>query len=114
MDLGTFFQFCSMLHEAGLRYSLTVSRPQTVMVTFRTPGNHWEIEFMPDGEILLERYVTDGGVVETSLTGLRDVIDEYWHGTAVSDEFQHFGDEQTAHESKLEEPTTHEMADDHP
>jgi hypothetical protein len=60
--LENVLQFCNALNERRASYRLSVDRPEAIRVTLDVPGERWEIEFFPDGEIELERYVSQGVV----------------------------------------------------
>jgi hypothetical protein len=55
-------RFCNELNERRASYKLSVDRPEAVRVTLDVPGERWEIDFFPDGEIELDRYVSQGVV----------------------------------------------------
>jgi hypothetical protein len=53
-------RFCNELNERRASYRLSVERPEAIRVSLDVPGERWELEFFPDGEIELERYVSQG------------------------------------------------------
>jgi hypothetical protein len=55
-------RFCSALNERRASYKLSVDRPEAIRVTLDVPGERWEIDFFPDGNIELDRYVSQGVV----------------------------------------------------
>jgi hypothetical protein len=55
-------RFCNALNERRASYKLSVDRPEAIRVTLDIPGERWEIDFFPDGEIELDRYVSQGVV----------------------------------------------------
>lgn len=55
-------QFCNALNERHAAYKLSVDRPEAIRVTLDVPGERWEIDFFPDGDIELERYIGQGVV----------------------------------------------------
>ncbi len=54
--------FIRRLEEAHLRYRLTSIRPEAVCVEIAVPGERWEVEFMEDGEIQIERFRSNGEI----------------------------------------------------
>jgi len=50
------------LDAANIWYRLTVVRG-ALMVEAVVPGEHWEIEFFPDGHIEVERFRSDGEIL---------------------------------------------------
>lgn len=63
MDLAEFLDTLDRHHTS---YRLDRVR-QAVMVVVATPGYRWEVEFMDDGAIEVERFVSDGGVAGDEL-----------------------------------------------
>jgi len=55
-------RFCNELNERRASYKLSVERPEAIRVTLDVPGERWEIDFFPDGNIELDRYVSQGVV----------------------------------------------------
>lgn len=64
------------LDEPNISYRLAHIRPESVMVEIALPGWHWEVEFMADGALEIERYRSAGDVedrpelLEQIFTGL--------------------------------------------
>ena len=63
---------CRALDEHGIRYDLSVARPEAVMMSIVLPGEYWEIEFFADGTVERERFVSQG--VEDCPTAIADVL----------------------------------------
>ena len=59
---GSLLALLNRLDQAGVWYRLGHTRPESVMVLIALPGWHWEVEFMADGEIEIERYQSVAGV----------------------------------------------------
>lgn len=51
--------FLEQVSEAKIHYELNAVR-RAVMVQLAVPGQRWEIEFMPDGSVEIEKFVSDG------------------------------------------------------
>jgi hypothetical protein len=56
-------RFCEQLIARRIRYDMDIVRDGAVMITVAVPGELWEIEFMSEGTVELERYESLG--VET-------------------------------------------------
>jgi len=54
--------FLNRLDGARIYYTLGHTRPESVMVVISLPGWRWEVEFMRDGSIQIERYESASGV----------------------------------------------------
>ena len=69
--------FIQRLYAAGLSYRLKSTRPESVCVEVSVPGERWEVEFMDDGGIEIERFRSDGGISDESAIEVlfRDYID---------------------------------------
>jgi hypothetical protein len=62
---GTFGRLLDLLNRldaAHIHYKLDHTRPDSVMVDVAVPGWRWEIEFMVDGSLDIERYQSSSGV----------------------------------------------------
>lgn len=71
--LDDVLQFCAALNDRRASYKLSVDRPEAIRVTLDVPGERWEIDFFPDGEIELDRYVSQG-VVEAGPADLEAAL----------------------------------------
>jgi hypothetical protein len=56
-------RFLNRLSDARIHYTLRHSRFDAVMVEVAVPGQRWEIDFLADGDIDVEIFKPDGGVV---------------------------------------------------
>ncbi len=54
--------FLSDLEQAGIRYTLAHHRDEALMVIVAVPGERWEIEFLADGTIEVERFTSSGEI----------------------------------------------------
>ena len=54
--------FLDNLEQRGISYSLARSRDEAMMVTVAVPGERWEIEFMRDGSVEVERFISNGDI----------------------------------------------------
>ncbi len=52
--------FLERLEEAKIHYQLMHTRDEAVTVLAYAPGEYWEIDFLADGEIEVERYRSNG------------------------------------------------------
>ncbi len=48
--------------EDDVDYALEVDRPDAITVEIATPGQRWEIQFMTNGQIGVEKFMSDGEV----------------------------------------------------
>jgi hypothetical protein len=69
--------FLRRLDTAHLSHRLTSLRPESVCVEVHVPGQRWEVEFMEDGSVEIERFVSNGEIAdETEIEVLfRDFAD---------------------------------------
>jgi hypothetical protein len=58
---GRFIDFLNRLDRAQI-YRLDHTRPDSVMIDISLPGARWDVEFMADGSIGIERYESVAGV----------------------------------------------------
>jgi len=53
-------EFLNKLDEKKIYYRLNKIRNEGIMVEVAVPGQRWEIEFMADGNIEIEKFIADG------------------------------------------------------
>ena len=51
---------CASLKRHHISYQLIIARDDALMVCITIPGQRWEVEFFDDGQIELERFVSQG------------------------------------------------------
>ena len=54
--------FIRKLEEVNLHFHLKSIRDESIAVLVFVPGEHWEVEFMDDGSIEVERFRSDGSI----------------------------------------------------
>ena len=54
--------FLKKLEQAHIHYTLASHREDTIMVLVTVPGERWEIEFLSDGSIEVERFLSNGEI----------------------------------------------------
>src|SRR5688500_16883496 len=52
--------FLDHLDQAKISYTLARQRDEAIMVLAVVPGERWEIEFLSDGSVEVERFISDG------------------------------------------------------
>lgn len=65
MSDGTYqrlLSFLSSLDEKKIAYSLSHPRDEAAMVEVAAPGERWEVEFLTDGTVDVERFVSTGDI----------------------------------------------------
>ena len=72
---GRLLAFLNRLDGLHVHYTLCHTRPESVMVDLALPGRRWEVEFMIDGSVEIERYESVVGV-ETDSALLDELIAE--------------------------------------
>lgn len=60
--LAKLTQFLDRLDEADLHYTLSSVREGAILVAVTQPGERWEVEFMADGDVEVERFRSDGEI----------------------------------------------------
>jgi hypothetical protein len=55
-------QFVGRLERERISYQLGVFRSEAVCVFIAVPGQRWEVEFMEDGGVEVERFVSEGNI----------------------------------------------------
>ena len=59
--------FLERLEEAKIAYTLGHFSYDAIMVTIVVPGEHWEVDFLDDGEIYVERFAGNGKIYDESV-----------------------------------------------
>jgi len=54
--------FLKQLEEAHIHYILACHREDAIMVLVTVPGERWEVEFVGDGSIEVERFLSNGEI----------------------------------------------------
>jgi hypothetical protein len=58
--------FLNQLKTAGIHHELAAYRREAISVVIRVPGEYWEVDFLEDGEIDIERFVSSGAIDDES------------------------------------------------
>ena len=58
--------FMERLEQAHIHYSLSHTRDDAIMVLAFAPGEYWEIEFLGDGTVEIERFRSNGHIDDES------------------------------------------------
>lgn len=54
--------FLTELESLQISYTLSHNRDEAIMVNVAAPGERWEIEFLEDGSVEVERFISNGEV----------------------------------------------------
>jgi len=54
--------FLTDLERLEISYTLAHNRDKAITVSIATPGERWEVEFLDDGSIEVERFISNGEV----------------------------------------------------
>jgi hypothetical protein len=54
--------FLQNLEQQNIVYTLAHHRDEAIMVTVAVPGERWEIEFLSDGSVEVEKFVSNGEI----------------------------------------------------
>jgi hypothetical protein len=63
------------LEEAHIHYTLACHREDAIMVLVTVPGERWEVEFLGDGSIEVERFLSNGEIY--SEEALHELLTKY-------------------------------------
>jgi hypothetical protein len=87
---GKMLAFLRQLEEAKIAYELRHSRDDALMVRINVPGERWEVEFLEDDDVEIERFVSNGEIHGES------VLEELFAKHSVADEAHQEGVNQNA------------------
>ena len=60
-ELGEFILFLERLEDNGIYYKLNKVR-NGIMAEIAVPGQRWEVEFMENGSVEVEVFISDGEI----------------------------------------------------
>lgn len=61
--LKNLIQFLNQLEERKIYYRVDKIRNDSILINVTVPGQRWEIEFLADGSIEIEKFFSDGQIV---------------------------------------------------
>jgi hypothetical protein len=64
-----FIQFLNELEQKKISYTLAHNREDAIMVIVAAPGERWEIEFLSDGSIEIEKFISTGEITGAESLG---------------------------------------------
>ncbi|MGZ8843376.1 MAG: hypothetical protein ACXW18_06915 [Pyrinomonadaceae bacterium] len=67
--------FLTELEGRQISYTLSHNRDEAIMINVAAPGERWEIEFLEDGSVEVERFISNGAV--DSEETLRELFARY-------------------------------------
>lgn len=59
MGLKDLINFLNQLEKNKIFYKLNKVRDEAIMVEIAVPGQRWEVEFMEDGTVEIEKFISD-------------------------------------------------------
>lgn len=62
VNLKEFIHFLNKLEDNNIFYKLSKVRNDSIMVEVAVPAQRWEIEFMEDGTVEIEKFISDGSI----------------------------------------------------
>lgn len=74
-NLNNVLTFLNKLEEGKLYFTLCRSRPEAIMVKVEVPGEYWEVEFFPDGNVEVERFKSNGEIF--GVEALQELFSKY-------------------------------------
>ncbi|WP_217269738.1 hypothetical protein [Neobacillus endophyticus] len=60
MGIKDLIDFLNNLEEGNIFYKLNKVRKEAIMVEIAVPGQRWGVEFMEDGSVEIEKFISDG------------------------------------------------------
>ncbi|MEG3840209.1 hypothetical protein [Microcoleus sp. herbarium14] len=76
--------FLQNLKKQTIDYSLAHHRDGAVMVIVAVPGERWEIEFLSDGSVEVEKFVSNGEIAGEE--ALNELFDRYSERDETNDD----------------------------
>ena len=78
IELVDLNNFLNKLESARIFYRLSKVRSESIMVEVAVPGQRWEVEFMEDGTVEIEKFIANGDFYDAQELDVlfRDFSDE--------------------------------------
>lgn len=73
-NLSQLLDFLEILEDKKIYYRLNKVR-NSILVEIAVPGQRWEVEFMADGPIEIEKFLSDGNIYDE--TELEILLKDY-------------------------------------
>ncbi len=73
-ELSELTDLLDRLDTAEFQYTLSSVREGAIVVGIDVPGEHWEVEFMNDGEVEVEIFKSDGQIFDSSI--IEDIFED--------------------------------------
>lgn len=67
--------FLAQLDTKRIDYSRAHSREDAVLVAVAVPGERWEVEFLGNGSVEVERFVSNGEIYDEAM--LQELFERY-------------------------------------
>src|SRR5699024_5161498 len=58
-ELGVLLDFLNKLEEKKIYYQLNKIREEAILVEVAVPGQRWEVEFLDDGTVEVDKFISD-------------------------------------------------------
>ncbi len=77
VDVKDLNSFLNKLDVIKIYYKINKIRNESIMVEVAVPGQRWEVEFMEDGTIEIEKFISDGIIYDKNELDVlfRDYVD---------------------------------------
>lgn len=59
-------EFLKKLKEKAISFRLDSVRDESIMVLITVPGQRWEVEFMEEGSVEIEKFLSNGEIFNES------------------------------------------------
>ena len=73
--LNKFLTFLNQLEQQKINYQIDHHRDESVMITVSIVGERWEIEFLENGDIEVEKFISNGEIAGEE--ALKEISNNY-------------------------------------
>lgn len=56
--------FLNELEKRKIFYKIEKNSKESIMINVAVPGQRWEVEFMEDGNVQIEKFISDGKIFD--------------------------------------------------
>ena len=62
--INQLLKFLNKLEKNKIFYKLDRIRQESILIEISVPGEHWEVEFMQAGYVVVEKFISDGTIYD--------------------------------------------------
>jgi hypothetical protein len=64
LEIKELISFLNKLEDRSIFYKLDKVRDEAIMIEISVPGQRWEVEFLEDDTVVIEKFISDGDIYD--------------------------------------------------